>query len=117
MRAENPTVAALRGLSIFSADQGGAYREHYAQLAEVLGADVDTRLGDYIREWARARKAGAILLTGNAGTGKTAVAGSVLSCYRLRPASRRFTCRGGTRLRGNQGSFRSSRRARADCCP
>lgn len=74
MTAENPTVTALHGLSIFSADQGGAYREHYAQLAEVLGADVDTRLGDYVRAWARARGAGAILLTGNAGTGKTAVA-------------------------------------------
>ena len=74
MIAENPTVAALSLLSIFSANQGGAYREHYAKLAEVLGSDVDTRLGGYVREWARSGVTGAVLLTGNAGTGKTAVA-------------------------------------------
>jgi hypothetical protein len=72
--SENPTVTALRGLSIFSADQGGAYREHYAEFSAILGADVETRLGLYTREWAHSRMAGATILTGNAGTGKTAVA-------------------------------------------
>lgn len=74
MIAENPTVTSLRRLSIFSADQGGAYREHYSEFASVFGTDVDTRLGLYIREWAHSRAAAATILTGNAGTGKTAVA-------------------------------------------
>lgn len=74
MTAENPTVAALHGLSIFSADQGGAYREHNAQVAAALGSDVDTRLGSHIRDWAHSRLVGVTFLTGNAGTGKTAVA-------------------------------------------
>ena len=34
--AELPVVAALRKLSVFSADQAGAYREHFAQIAAAL---------------------------------------------------------------------------------
>lgn len=71
---ELPVVAALRTLSIFAADQGGAYREHFSAIAETLGADVPTRLGESTRAWARSGAAGARFLTGNAGTGKTAVA-------------------------------------------
>ncbi len=71
---ELPAVSALRALSIFSAEQSGAYREHYAALAQVLGEDVETRLARHVRRWARSGDAGAIVLTGNAGTGKTAVA-------------------------------------------
>ena len=72
--AELPTVAALRSLSVFSADQAGAYREHFAGPAAVLGDDVQTKLAHYVSRIGlrRARRCG--LLTDNAGTGKTAVA-------------------------------------------
>ena len=69
-----PVVAALRALSVFTADQSGAYREHFAELAAVLGDDADTRLARHVTAWARDGQAGAVVLTGNAGTGKTAVA-------------------------------------------
>jgi hypothetical protein len=71
---ELPVVAALRALSVFSADQSGAYREHFAPLAAVLGEDARTRLGAHVGQWARSGDAGCLVLTGNAGTGKTAVA-------------------------------------------
>lgn len=67
-------VAALRSLSVFGADQSGAYREHFAALAAVLGEDAETQLGRYVGAWADAGTPGAVVLTGNAGTGKTAVA-------------------------------------------
>ncbi|MGI8596288.1 MAG: ATP-binding protein [Thermoleophilaceae bacterium] len=67
-------VAALRTLSIFGADQGGAYREHFGAVAQTLGEDVETRLNTGAAAWARSGVAGARFLTGNAGTGKTAVA-------------------------------------------
>jgi len=69
-----PVVTALRKLSVFSADQAGAYREHFAQIAAVLGADAHTRLAAFISNWALDGEPGAVILTGNAGTGKTAVA-------------------------------------------
>ena len=72
--AELPVVAALRTVSIFGADQGGAYREHYAKIAEALGDDVRTRLGESTRQWTTSGVPGVRILTGNAGTGKTAVA-------------------------------------------
>ncbi len=71
---ESPAVAALRSLSIFGPDQAGAYREHFAQFAEVFGPDVPTKLSRYVERWAREGASGARFLTGNAGTGKTAVA-------------------------------------------
>lgn len=71
---ELPVVAALRALSVFSADQAGAYREHFAPLAQVLGADVQTKLGRYVTVWSAGGQPGTVVLTGNAGTGKTAVA-------------------------------------------
>lgn len=71
---ELPVVAALRALSVFTADQSGAYREHFAALADVLGDDAETRLARHVTTWARSGEAGAVVLTGNAGTGKTAVA-------------------------------------------
>jgi hypothetical protein len=72
--AEAAIVTALRKLSVFSADQAGAYREHYADLSAALGPDVTTKLARFLERWAAAGKAGAVLLTGNAGTGKTAAA-------------------------------------------
>lgn len=71
---ELPVVAALRTLSIFGADQGGAYREHFESVARTLGEDVETRLNTGAAAWAQSGAAGARFLTGNAGTGKTAVA-------------------------------------------
>jgi hypothetical protein len=74
-RAEElPVVSALKALSVFSADQAGAYREHFAPLAQVLGKDVETKLGSYVIAWAEESSPGVLILTGNAGTGKTAVA-------------------------------------------
>lgn len=72
--AELGVVAALRTLSIFGPDQGGAYREHFAQVASALGDDVPTKLAAHAIAWAVAGTPGALILTGNAGTGKTAVA-------------------------------------------
>lgn len=71
---ELPVVGALRALSVFSADQSGAYREHFAPLAAVLGDDARTRLGTHLASWARSEEPGCLVLTGNAGTGKTAAA-------------------------------------------
>jgi hypothetical protein len=71
---ELPAVSALRLLSVFSADQAGAYREHFAQIARALGADVRTKLSRFVVDWATRRTPGVVILTGNAGTGKTAVA-------------------------------------------
>lgn len=71
---ELPAVAALRALSVFSADQAGAYREHFAALAQILGDDVRTKLGRYVTAWSASGQPGTVVLTGNAGTGKTAVA-------------------------------------------
>ena len=71
---ELPAVTALRALSVFSADQAGAYREHFAVVAAVLGYDVETKLGRYLSSWARDGNPGLVILTGNAGTGKTAAA-------------------------------------------
>ena len=71
---ELPVVAALRALSVFSADQAGAYREHFAALAVALGDDVRTKLGAFLAGWAESGQPGTVVLTGNAGTGKTAAA-------------------------------------------
>lgn len=71
---ELPAVTALRLLSVFSADQAGAYREHFAELAQALGDDVDTKLSRFVADWAAKGTPGVVVLTGNAGTGKTAVA-------------------------------------------
>lgn len=71
---ELPVVSALRSLSVFSADQAGAYREHFASLASALGDDIETRLSKFLAGWAQEKTPGVVILTGNAGTGKTAVA-------------------------------------------
>jgi hypothetical protein len=71
---ELPVVSALRALSVFRADQAGAYREHFEPLAEILGDDVETKLRRHVVGWADDASPGVLVLTGNAGTGKTAVA-------------------------------------------
>lgn len=71
---ELAVVAALRALSVFTADQAGAYREHFAAVAVALGDDVRTKLGSFLAGWGRDGSPGAVVLTGNAGTGKTAAA-------------------------------------------
>ncbi|MDP9388133.1 MAG: ATP-binding protein [Actinomycetota bacterium] len=85
---ELPVVAALRKLSIFGADQLGAFREHFAELAEVLGADIPTRLGVHLERWVRVGESGACILTGNAGTGKTAAAEAFCRAAGGRPPRR-----------------------------
>ncbi|WP_273733049.1 ATP-binding protein [Mycolicibacterium septicum] len=71
---QSPVVSALGALSVFSAGQAGAYREHFADVAGVLGSDVETKLSRFLSSWARDGKPGLVILTGNAGTGKTAAA-------------------------------------------
>jgi hypothetical protein len=71
---ELPAVAALHMLSVFSANQAGAYREHFSPLAIALGDDVKTKLGTFLATWALSGRPGTVVLTGNAGTGKTAAA-------------------------------------------
>jgi hypothetical protein len=71
---ELPVVVALRMLSVFGADQAGAYREHFSLMAAALGDDVKTKLGIFLADWAEKGQPGTVVLTGNAGTGKTAAA-------------------------------------------
>jgi hypothetical protein len=71
---ELAVVEALRSLSVFGVSQEGAYREHFENIARVLGPDVSTKLVRWVCEWARLAEPGILILTGNAGTGKTAVA-------------------------------------------
>ncbi len=70
--ASSPAVEALNKLSIFSAYQGGAYREHSASITNTFGEDVATKLQTYLKSFARSHQSGLLILTGNAGTGKTA---------------------------------------------
>lgn len=74
MSDESRIVRALGTLSIFGPDQAAAFREHAGEVLEVLGPDVPTRLGRHIARWADLGDTGLRILTGNAGTGKTAVA-------------------------------------------
>lgn len=71
---ELPAVRILRRLNIFSPDQAAAYRESFGDAAKVLGPIVETKLTTWLRTWAAEGRPGAVILTGNAGTGKTAAA-------------------------------------------
>lgn len=77
----NQTVEALNALSIFGPHQAGAYREHAAFSASILGDDISTLTQTHIDEWATSRKPGTLVLTGNAGTGKTALAQLFCGAY------------------------------------
>jgi hypothetical protein len=70
----NPTVDALNSLSVLGAHQGAAYREFSRRARQTLGADIETRAEATVDTWTRGRHAGVLILTGNAGTGKTALA-------------------------------------------
>lgn len=76
-----PVVSALRKMSVFGADQAGAYREHFSDLAAVLGPDVQTKLAGFLKRWADSGEKGVVLLTGNAGTGKTAAAEAYCAAF------------------------------------
>ena len=77
--SELPVVSALRSLSVFGVSQEGAYREHFKDISTTLGPDVSSKLGRWVSAWAQSREPGIVILTGNAGTGKTAVAQSYCS--------------------------------------
>lgn len=69
------TVTAIGKLSYLGADQASAYREHAAKTTAVLGPDARTKLMKFVADFATDTKAPPLLiLTGNAGTGKTALA-------------------------------------------
>ena len=70
----NPTVVALNALQIYDPDQAAAYREHAKGVQAILGPDFPTRLSSWVSEWAKNGGPAALILTGNAGTGKTAAA-------------------------------------------
>ena len=76
---ELPVVEALRSLSVFGVSQEGAYREHFEEVSKTLGPDISTKLGRWVSGWAESGEPGVVILTGNAGTGKTAVAQSYCS--------------------------------------
>lgn len=63
-------VEAIRRLVVFVADQSGAYRELFGPVAAQLGWGVESRLATWLRN--AALSPGVVILTGNAGTGKTA---------------------------------------------
>jgi hypothetical protein len=67
-------AAALQRLVVFGVDQSGAYRELFRPIAEILGSSVPTRLINWLSSWAASDQPGLVVLTGNAGTGKTAAA-------------------------------------------
>lgn len=67
-------VHALRSLVTFLPGQAGAFRELFGPVAEQLGPDIQSKISEWLAEWARAGRTGLVVLTGNAGTGKTAAA-------------------------------------------
>lgn len=69
----NPVVDALNALSIFRPSQAGAYREHGDAVRKILGADIPTKAQARVTQWAESGSRGTLILTGNAGTGKTAL--------------------------------------------
>lgn len=74
MQHENPTVGALNRLSIAQPHHGAAYREFSGPSRDVLGDDIETRAVASVREWCRKTRDGVLVLTGNAGTSKSALA-------------------------------------------
>ena len=67
-------VDAIRRLVIFAPDQSGAYRELFDPVAAQLGSLIETRLTRWLRRIAGDGQPGVVVLTGNAGTGKTSAA-------------------------------------------
>jgi hypothetical protein len=69
----NQVVEAINALSIFGPHQAGAYREHADEVRGVLGPDIETKVREYVKGWGGGGVPGILILTGNAGTGKTAL--------------------------------------------
>lgn len=72
MADTSAVVDALRSLVVFGPNQTGAYRELATNVSGQLGEDVPTRLTQWLSGWADSSELGLVILTGNAGTGKTA---------------------------------------------
>ena len=72
MAETSAVVDALRSLVVFGPNQTGAYRELATGVSRQLGEDVPTRLMQWLSKWADSPEVGLVILTGNAGTGKTA---------------------------------------------
>lgn len=71
-RDTEQVVAAIRRLVIFTADQAAAYRELFGPVAAQLGDLVETNLTRWLSRLGERGEPELIVLTGNAGTGKTA---------------------------------------------
>ncbi len=65
-------VTEIQGLVVFKASQALAYRERFERVRPFLGPDIPTRLSTWLMEWVQGSEPGLVVLTGNAGTGKTA---------------------------------------------
>ena len=80
-------VAALRKLSVFSADQAGAYREHFAPLGRgARQTTCETKLGRYVIDWAEDGVAGRRGPHRQCGDRQDRGGGGLLSCSRRRTA-------------------------------
>lgn len=71
-RSTEQVVDVIRSLVTFAPGQSGAYRELFGPVAEQLGPDVESKLNQWLVAWAKSGRPGLVILTGNAGTGKTA---------------------------------------------
>lgn len=107
-------VGALRRLVVFGVDQSGAYRELFGPIAERLGPGVPTRLITWLSDWARGPAAGVVILTGNAGTGKTAAAEAVCRVLGVELPQTDDLVNVGGALLAKDVSGIATRRARAD---
>ena len=83
---ELPAVAALETLSMFGANQSGAYREHFAQAADALGEDIATKLASHVKSWGADGAPGVLHPHGQRGHGKDRCCRDLVRGYRREPS-------------------------------